>query len=155
MDLTFEACLGLAGTNPDYSFEKEDIPFLKEAFSGWLPGLEYQQIKHGADTYALIFLPNQVEQEISGLMFENPSLAWGMASLAYIMLRLKARDTLGTSACLPVPHIDNALASELEKKQLYANDRIKFRFSLFTYEPARQDCSGCSLKAECPQKVKY
>lgn len=153
MELTFEACLGLAGTNPDYSFEKEDISFLKDAFFRWLPNLEYQRITHDAESYALIFLPNQVEQEIGGLMFENPSQAWAMASLAYVMLRLKAGNILGTNSCLPLPHIDKELAYELEKKQLYECGRIKFRFSLFTHEPANQNCLLCSLKAECPQKI--
>ena len=154
MTLDFTACLGLASTHPDYAFAPEYHAQLEAAFARWLPGLSLSRIETTTgQAYALIALTNEAEAEITQQMFENPSLAWAMASLAYVMLRLKAAESLGASGCLPLPEIEGELAAALERGDLLADGRLKQRFSLLSFIPLESGCSRCSLSAECPRVI--
>jgi len=155
MAFCFEDCHMLAATNPDYFFADADLPMLKEAFARWLNLIELRHLVHDGEAYVMICLPDEVEQEVAGKMFEQPSQAWALASLAYIMLRTKAGEVLGVDGCLPFPSIGKGLAFELEKKGLYRKGKITPRFSLFTYDPPDNGCKSCSLLAECPQKNNF
>lgn len=114
MTLCFKACAELAETNPDYSFPWDDLPMLEEAFQRWLGLLEHKQITHGSDSYSLVF-PGKGRGRDCGKMFEKPGQAWALASLAFIMLKMRAKEIFGLSGCLPLPKIDEALRLELIK----------------------------------------
>ncbi len=155
MTLCFKACAELAETNPDYSFNQDDLPMLEEAFQRWLGLLEHKQITHGSDSYSLVFFPERVEAEIAGKMFEKPGQAWALASLAFIMLKMRAKEIFGLSGCLPLPKIDEALRLELIKHGIPVNGRKLPKFSLFTQSSSKQSCEFCCLFAECPQKTGF
>ena len=155
MTLCFKECAELAGTNPDYSFNKDDLPMLEDAFERWLGLLEHKQITHGNNSYSLIFFPEKVEAEIVGKMFEKPGQAWALASLAFVMLKIRAKEIFDLSGCLPLPEIDDALRLELNKHGVLVNGKNLPRFSLFTHSASKQSCEFCSLFAGCPQKTEF
>ena len=155
--MVFDDCLKLAASNRDYRFEAEYLPVLQEAFERWLPGLAYTEIRLEGQGYVAIQLSASVEAEIAATMPDAPYLAWGLASLAYVMLRLKAAELPGLrgyAGCLPLPPVDGKLAAALTEAGLWQNGRLNRQFCLFTYSPLSTEengCAGCALAAECPQ----
>ena len=179
--LNFETCLKLLLQVKDQSVEPEDFSLLTAKFKHWqkqisivffqpdknvifnLPvyscaprnfynGIRVDSfsriIKQG---YVLIYLSSIVEQEVDLIWQQNPSKAWLLAGLAQTICRAAATEVLGPQACLPLPAISQELAQFMNKAKMLKAGRLNYKFALFSFYPAQETCSFCSLKENCPK----
>ncbi len=149
--LTFTACVALAAANPDSAFCEQDLPLLEQRFREWATFLRCERFEAGAGQYICIYFPDWIETEITEAFQTNPTSAWSMSSLAWSMLRLRARLELGAQACLPLPPLTAALQEALARRGLCAAGRLSSAFALLTFFPVPDGCGQCALQADCPR----
>ena len=119
----------------------------------WLPLLKIYKLGNRKG-YALVFLEEQVEDEIEAIWKTSPSEGFKHEAIAQTMIMgtLKAlMPELETNQCAPVPEPIKPIRRALEKIDLtmHESGALSRKYSTITPYPHRYGCERCYLKDSC------
>ncbi len=130
---------------------------LMERWGKWLPLLKARKITAGDKGYLLVFLEQEVEDDIDDVWEDAPSDAFLYNSLAQTLCMGAIYDLLpeiSEAGCAPAPAPSPELAEALAAEgvpYVDAGPMLDRRFAVATYYPFRGACEICFLKDQCPK----
>ncbi len=134
----------------------EDLAKAWENFSSHLHALKLQI---GKDSYLIIWLDEEVENEIDALWAKSPSegfrlnvLAQNLCMNAVYQLLPEVEEAGCAPAPKPTKELEDALAAEGIPYSL-GGPGLSRKYSVLTYGKFRGACDICHLKMECPKAL--
>lgn len=135
----------------------EILDELGEAWDRWLQYLHVYTLKVGKIGYLLIWLDENVEEEIDTKWADSPSDSFRFNCVAQNMIMATVNEVLPAVAdagCAPAPKPTDSLIEVLEDINVPYNETITAlsrRFATLTHYPFRGACDICYLQDKCPK----
>ena len=123
----------------------------------WLPQLNVSEIVAGKISYLVVWLPEEVENQVDEAWGKSASDGFMINNLAQFMCMSAVQAMLPQvedAGCAPSPRPTEALRGALEKMGLEyrpGSSVLARRFAVVTHFPFRGGCEICHLQSECPK----
>lgn len=128
-----------------------------EFWQKWIPFLKAYKLgeKKG---YVLVYLENEVEEEINRIWDESPSTGFEAQCVAQTMIMQTMRELfpeLAAAGCAPVPTPNKILKRSLEPLGLTFDKSggMNVKYAMLTPFPFKSGCEPCYLSGSCPNKT--
>ncbi len=135
----------------------EVIDELGDAWDRWLSHLHAYKLKVGKIGYLILWLDEEVEEEIDTKWGDSPSDSFRFNCLAQNLIMTSVQSLLpevADAGCAPAPRPTDNLIEALEDLGVPYNEQITGltrRFATITHFPFRGACEICFLQEECPK----
>ncbi|MDD4953069.1 MAG: hypothetical protein PHV85_11010 [Desulfovibrionaceae bacterium] len=145
----------LAGDN---RLDQETLDELGERWDQWTGRIKAFELLNpvGGAKYLLIFMDQEVEQDIEEAWRESPVMGLALHNLAICMVMSAAQGLipeLAEGSCAPLPKPGPAIQEAFEDLGLAwsVEGTINRRFAVFTPYPYAGGCEICYLEQTCPR----
>lgn len=126
-----------------------------ENWGRWIQFLQARKITAGDSGWMVIWLNDDVEQEVDNIWTDSPSEGFMLDALASTLCMCAVQEAMPeveAQGCAPAPRPNRVLRKALDELGLPMTDEgtLARRFSVVTYYPFKGGCTVCFLKDDCP-----